>query len=355
MAITRRIPLGRLSAHDNFMQSPVWGLAKRGRRVTPLAFELDDAPSLLVLVHRAGPDASYAYVPWGPEPARESRTGTYLEALSSELRRWLPRDCAFVRFDLPWISPWNDEPGDRPPVSTRELEINFGTREHRLRKAPTDVQPADTMVVDLAEDDRLLGRMRSKTRYNIRLARRRGVQVRPASPDELDRWYEMYHRTMERHGKTVHGRHHFSRLVEATVSAPRAGVVPGVPAEDHNLRLLLAERHGRTLAGLFLAVSGSYAIYLYGASADRDRRAMPAYLLQWEAMRLARRLGADRYDMFGVPPDRRPGHPMHGLLRFKEGFGGRHVARRGCWDFPYDHERYRVLAGREAADRGYHG
>ena len=233
--------------------------------------------------------------------------------------------------------------------------MNFGTRYHRLRKAPTNVRPVDTLVVDLARnDDALLARMKPKTRYNINLARRRDVRVYPTSPHRLGEWFQMYRETMERHGKTVHAYEHFAQFFEAAQQTRVAAVRPGEPLRRHNIRLMLAEQEGLPLAGLVLAVSGPYAIYLYGASAALRRNAMPTYLLQWKAMQTARHLGARTYDMFGVPPDRHAGHPMHGLLRFKEGFGGRHITRRGCWDYPLDEQQYQVFAGREAADGGYH-
>ncbi|MFO8043380.1 MAG: peptidoglycan bridge formation glycyltransferase FemA/FemB family protein [Alkalispirochaeta sp.] len=355
MADVVPVPLNRLVRTGNLMQSALWGVAKRSDRVTPYSFLLAEAPPLLVLVYRVARDAVYAYVPWGPEPPEELRTGRYLEQLSRRLRPWLPEDCVFVRYDLPWWSPWSDRDEGRPPVATRELEFNFGTEEHRLRKAPTDVQPADTLVVDVSRrDEAILAHMKSKTRYNIRLARRRGVRVRAASPRELAEWYHLYARTMERHGKPVHEMYHFSRFLDAARQFPWSAVQPGAPVQDHNVRLLMAEREGEPLAGMILAVSGDYALYLYGASSGTRPAAMPAYLLQWEAMQAARRLGARRYDMFGIPSDRRDGHPMHGLLRFKEGFGGRHVVRRGCWDFPFDESRYHALALREAAEGGYH-
>ncbi|MFW5826736.1 MAG: lipid II:glycine glycyltransferase FemX [Alkalispirochaeta sp.] len=349
------VPLNRLVRTGNLLQSAIWGLAKRSQRVTPYSFRLSDAPPLLVIVYRVARDASYAYVPWGPEPVSQQRHGAYLEALSRRLQPHLPGDCAFVRYDLPWESPWSEREDGRPPLATRELEFNFGTEEHRLRKAPTDVQPTDTVVVNLnRNDEAILRSMKGKTRYNIRLARRRGVRVRIASPRELHNWYQLYVSTMERHGKPVHEKYHFDRFLDAAAQFSHAAVCPGEPVREHNVRILMAEKDGEHLAGMILAVSGDYSLYLYGASSGTKTTTMPAYLLQWEAMRTSRELGASRYDLFGVPSDRHEGHPMHGLLRFKEGFGGEHVARRGCWDFPFDDTRYHALALREAAEGGYH-
>lgn len=354
MALVTPIPLNHVVSRHNLLQSRVWGVAKRYAGTTPLAFDTPEAGTILVLLRRVDDDTTYATVPWGPEPPPDLRGGTYLEAISEALASHLPQTCIFIRYDLPWVSPWSDDDG-KPPLSTRELEINFGTVEHRFRKAPTDVRPVDTLVLDLDRpDDSLKRRMKPKTRYNIGLAQRRGVRVRSASPRELGLWFGMYRRTMERHGKRVHRFDHFSNLFEAVRQSDVADLYPGAPRKRHNVRLLIAEHDRRPLAGMVLAVSGDYAIYLYGASAATERRLMPSYLLQWEAMRTARRLGARRYDLFGIPGDRRPGHPMHGLLRFKEGFGGVRVSRRGCWDFPLDESAYQAFAAREGADRGYH-
>ncbi len=350
------IPLNRIVTHNNLMQSRLWALAKRSSATESRAFATSDAGTILLLIHRFGPDATYALVPWGPQPQEAPENGIFLEMFSEALRPHLPEDCIFIRYDLPWLSPWQGRDGDRPSPETMELEMNFGTRNHRLRKAPTDMQPVDTLVIDLdSPPEQLLSRMKGKTRYNIGLSLRKGVRVHPASPRRFDEWYDLYRRTLERHHKPVHAARHFRSLFRAARNTSVATVRPGEPVHRHNVRLLLAEKDGKTLAGMVLAVSGNYGMYLYGASAGEERDAMATYLLQWRAMEAAKRLGAHRYDLYGIPPDRRPGHPMHGLLRFKEGFGGEHITRRGCWDYPYDVERYRAFAGREAADRGYHG
>jgi lipid II:glycine glycyltransferase (peptidoglycan interpeptide bridge formation enzyme) len=350
------IPLNRVHTRNNLMQSRLWGLAKRRAGTEPRAFKIDGDNTILTILSHLNDRDTYASIPWGPESSPSYQHGRYLEELAEALRPYMPRECVYLRFDLPWRSPWDDRPYSKPSVATQELEINFGTEYHRLRKAPTDVQPVDTLIVDIDQpDEAILDRMKPKTRYNIRLAQRHGVRVVPVSPRRLDEWYAMYRETMRRHGKSVHGYHHFARIFEAADQTVAATIRPGAPRRRHNLRLLMAERNGRPVAGMVLAVSGSYAIYLYGASGATDRRAMPSYLLQWKAIQTARRLGATKYDLFGIPPDSREGHPMHGLLRFKSGFGGDHVTRRGCWDYPFQPERYNVFAGREAADRGYHG
>ena len=81
---------------------------------------------------------------------------------------------------------------------------------------------------------------------------------------------------------------------------------------------------------------------------------MPSYGLQWRAIRLARQRGCSFYDLFGIPPDADPRHPMHGLFRFKTGFGGRVVNRLGCYDVSWRPLAYRLYSGAEALRRAYY-
>lgn len=81
---------------------------------------------------------------------------------------------------------------------------------------------------------------------------------------------------------------------------------------------------------------------------------MPTYALQWCAMQTARRAGCSEYDLFGVASNADPSHPMHGLYRFKTGFGGQMYHQMGCWDYPLDMDGYRQFAAREMSMPGYY-
>jgi lipid II:glycine glycyltransferase (peptidoglycan interpeptide bridge formation enzyme) len=76
--------------------------------------------------------------------------------------------------------------------------------------------------------------------------------------------------------------------------------------------------------------------------------------LQWEAIQLAKKYGCTEYDLFGTAPNSNPGHPMHGLYRFKSGFGGKAFHRMGCWDYPIDIEKYEIIKSHEFARKGYY-
>lgn len=136
-----------------------------------------------------------AYVPYGPEiePSEENQ-GAFLEELSEALRPYLPKRCIALCYDLNWESHWCkqedfDSEGNwigLPKKEFQELQLNFGTVCHPLRKANTNILPANTVVVDLCRsEEEILCRMKSKTRYNIKLALRKGVEVRSVGIEGL--------------------------------------------------------------------------------------------------------------------------------------------------------------------------
>ncbi|MGM0402940.1 MAG: lipid II:glycine glycyltransferase FemX, partial [Thermodesulfobacteriota bacterium] len=314
---------------------------------------------MLVVLRPIAHNVTMAYVPFGPEllPDEEMR-GVWLEELSEQMRPHLPDNCLFVRYDLPWRSPWADEP-DRytenerwkgpPKVRIQEMRMNFDTEKWNLRKAPTDLLPPDTVIIDVGVDrDRILSRMKSKTRYNIRLSGRKGVRIREAGIEGLPAWYELYRDTAIRHKMDLNDMAYFSAAFNVADSDCDS------PARMH---LLLAEVGDRPVAGIMLAISGNRATYLYGASSSdpQDRKFMAPYALQWEAIRRARKGGCKDYDMFGVSPVADPVHPMYGLYRFKTGFGGRMQHRQGCWDYPFDEARYDVYRASELAASPFAG
>jgi lipid II:glycine glycyltransferase (peptidoglycan interpeptide bridge formation enzyme) len=158
----------------------------------------------------------------------------------------------------------------------------------------------------------------------------------------------LYRVTARRDRITLHSFDYYRRQFESAACPGAIG--PGAV----ELKLLLARHEGDLLAGIIVALHGEAATYLYGASSDLKRNLMPAYGLQWEAIRLARRRGCRTYDLFGIPPSSDPGHPMHGLYRFKTGFGGREVHRPGCWDVPYRPLAYAAYAVAERSRAWYY-
>lgn len=310
---------------------------------------------VVVFAQQVNDEDWIAYMPYGPEiePSEENQ-GVFLEELSEELRRFLPKGCIALRYDLNWQSHWVmeqdfDADGEwrgGPRKVFQEMQLNFGTVNGNLFKSLTNVLPADTIVVDLAKSEEdMLGAMKAKTRYNIGLSSRHGIEVRELGFSDLPVWYSLYTETYHRNGLHVNDLRYF----ESVFSVWMKHLDPNV-----TVKLLAAFDGDEPLAAMFLIVSAHRATYLYGASSSRKRNLMPTYALQFKAMQIARAAGCTEYDMFGVAPTSDPSHPMHGLYKFKTGFGGSMFHQLGFWDYPLDEKKYHAFAAHEMGMAGYY-
>ena len=193
------------------------------------------------------------------------------------------------------------------------------------------IQPVRTVLLDLsADEETLLGRMKEKWRYNVRLAARKGVQVRLAQTvEDVLAWYELLRITGKRDHFSIHTFDYYLRAWR--IFAPRNAA-----------QLFLAEYQGQLLAGIFVGLFARQAIYLYGASGDEQRHLMPNYLLQWEAMRWAKQEGARSYDLWGISETDDEDDALAGVSRFKRGWGGQEVRFAGNYEHSYHPLRMRL-------------
>ncbi|GAB6113095.1 lipid II:glycine glycyltransferase FemX [Desulfomicrobium salsuginis] len=331
---------------DILFQTPYWAQVKSRLGLRPRAFDIatgGPGGDVLVLLKTLG-DKTVAIVPQGPEHAPEQEEyGTFIENFSLALARHLEPGVAFIRYDLPWTSPYSDElrEGGRtafPEGRVREMRMNMGTRHWNIRKSFEDLTVASSLVVDIGgSEDAILDGMKPKTRYNIGLAQRKGVTVQTVGREKLPEFYALYCQTARRNGFKQCGYDHFAVLFQSLASSP-----------DHSELLFLLARHGRDiLAGAIVGISGKAANFLYGASANTKRNLMAPSLMHWTAMRHARERGCTTYEMGAVSPGVDPSHPFYGLYRFKTGFGGRIEYRCGSWDFPLDQDAYREFSNAE--------
>ncbi len=201
------------------------------------------------------------------------------------------------------------------------------------------VQPRRTLVVDISADEEAISAaMKQKTRYNIHLAARKGVVVRPAAEGDLPAFHALMAATAERDRFGVHAPAYYDTAYR--LFTPRGWA-----------RLLLAEVEGTPVAAAMVFALPPRAWYFYGASGNAHREKMAPYLLQWEAIRWAKSLGCTSYDLYGVPDEdeatleaefNRRQDGLWGVYRFKRGFGGRLVRSVGAWDRIRSPARYRV-------------
>jgi len=204
-------------------------------------------------------------------------------------------------------------------------------------KKSGEIQFPNTFVLNLRQtEEQILAGMKQKTRYNVRLAERRGVHVREGGPEDVSLLYRMYAATSVRDGFVIRDEGYYKDAWGAFMAAGLA-------------QPLIAEVGMSPVAALVIYRFADRAWFLFGMSTERHRDAMPNYLLQWEAIRWAKGRGFTTYDFWGAPDRPDPQDPMFGVFRFKAGFGASFVRTLGAWDFPVRpaaHRLYTVVLPR---------
>jgi lipid II:glycine glycyltransferase (peptidoglycan interpeptide bridge formation enzyme) len=299
-----------LSAHPNahLLQTGEWGELKSAFGWKPVRI-ISGNVGVQILFRKLPLGLTVGYIPKLAINFQQS-------ALSQEFWREIDSVCKKNRAIFLKLEPdfWE---GDEPHNDSRITNYREVSPRDKLRISPHNIQPPRTVIVDIKDsEDEILARMKQKTRYNIRLAEKKGVTVR--AWDDIESFHKMMLLTGGRDGFGVHSLEYYKRAYEL--------LQPREMGE-----LLLAEYEGKPLAALFVARNGNRAYYLYGASTDEERNRMPTYLLQWEAMKWAKAHGCEEYDLWGVPDEdestleanfetRHDG--LWGVYRFKRGFGG---------------------------------
>jgi lipid II:glycine glycyltransferase (peptidoglycan interpeptide bridge formation enzyme) len=194
------------------------------------------------------------------------------------------------------------------------------------------IQFRNTVTLDLTPaEDEILGGMKPKWRYNIRLAEKKGVRVESATEQDLPLFYELYRETSSRDDFLIRP---FAYYQQVWTTMMRGGLA----------HLFIARVGDEAIAALILFLMGSRAWYFYGASRDTRRELMPNHLLQWEAMRWAKEHGVAEYDFWGAPDRLEESQPMYGVYRFKMGFGARFTERIGAYDYVFNPALYYLYA-----------
>lgn len=285
-----------------FLQSAAWAAILRAEGKNIELLEVREGGRVVaqaMVVYTALPFGwRYAFCPGGPVIAEYD--AAVIEAL---LDYFAKKKCIF----------WRVEP-ERAMVGAVHAKKVY------------DITPRATTLVDLAKDEEaLLAAMHTKTRYNIRLAEKKGVIV--AEGLNWDAFWRLTQETGKRDGFRLHGRAHY----EAMFASPL-------------IRQLTASVDGVVVATAVFAGFGSTFTYVFGASDHAARSVMAPQLVQWEGIRLGKRLGYTGYDFFGIAPpaggrEHKYGeyiydeqHQYAGVTRFKLGFGGRVMVRPGTFD-----------------------
>ncbi len=327
--------------HAAFLQLSAWGQLKSAFEWSSQTVTLADgkgqiqAGALLLFRRIAG--LTFGYVPRGPltDWEDEATTRALLERIDDAARQ---QGAAFVKIEPSLL--------DTPTNRARLARYGF-------RPSPQTVQPRSTIALDISgSEDEILGQMKSKWRYNIRLAERKEVTVRAGAADDLRHFQALMETTGDRDGFAVHSFDYYRQAFDLLV--PRHAVY------------LYAEYGGQVLASIVVLHCGPMAWYVWGASSDAERNRMPNHALQWAAIRWARERGATRYDFWGIPDEigqvaagmadglpvpaeampvdvaAFPAGDLWGVFRFKQGFGGVVERTVGAWDRPLSSPLYQL-------------
>lgn len=211
----------------------------------------------------------------------------------------------------------------------------FDLHKLGLHKAKSDLQFKATIFVDLTPtEEEILAGFKQKTRYNIRLSERKGVEVelRDMTPENVDLMYSLMAATQARAGFFLRKKDYFAGYWQGLAKAGLG-------------QLLVATHDDEVIAGIYATHFGSKGYYKDGGSYPIKRNLMAPYLLQWRAMQWAKEQGATRYDLVAVPPKAHledPDHPQAGLYQFKRGFNEEVTEFAGCWDLPISRAKYRT-------------
>jgi peptidoglycan pentaglycine glycine transferase (the first glycine) len=305
----------------HFLQTWEWGEVKRGMGWEPLPVILEengDIKAALLILKKRIPlpvvNKCIFYAPRGPVVDTEDED--LCKALFKGVKKVAQAQGAiFLKIDP-------DVKKDHEKFKQILSRCNFKRNEVGLDFE--GVQPAFVFRLDITPSElKLLENMHSKTRYNIRLAGRKGVKIRQASERaDLKIFYDILEETAKRDNFLIRGYEYFEFIWDQMV--------------ENNLgRIFIAEIEGKPISATLAIILGKKAWYLYGASSNEHRNLMPNYLIQWEMICWAKTHGCSLYDFRGVSGDLDENNPLYGLYRFKKGFAGEFTEFIGDLDTIY--------------------
>lgn len=299
--------------HAHILQTSQWGMLKSefGWKVGHV---ITDGNGAQILLRKLPMGVSLAYIPKGP-------IGENPERLWSLIDEKCRQENAFLLKLEP--DRWEEE-----------LVDYSGSNGFFVSGA---IQPRRTLVIDLTgSESEILSCMKQKTRYNIRLAEKKEIQVK--SSDDIQAFYDLIEQTGKRDAFGVHSREYYQKAYDYFSICNKC-------------ILLMADFQGQNLAGIMVFSNGKRAWYFYGASNEIERNRMPTYLLQWHAIKWAKARGCTSYDLWGVPDEdenileenfERRSDNLWGVYRFKRGFGGELKRSAPGYDKIYNPVIYQV-------------
>jgi peptidoglycan pentaglycine glycine transferase (the first glycine) len=315
------------SPDGGFLQSAYWQKFQEavGRKTSQLE-EKDDGDNFIsyanIILHSLPVAGDYFYIPRGPviEQNHSAKPKSFfidLFVLAKE------KNIGWVRV----------EPESEDILKLIQENLPNGIK---MKKSSVNMQPKEILVMDIAgSEEDILAQMKSKTRYNIRLAEKKGVKIYVSREEKyIHEFCRLVKVTAERDKIKSHPETYYRKMFE---------IIP-----DDILKLYIAEFKGKAIATNLVLFFGKTATYMHGASDNEYRNAMSPYLLQWRQILDAKDAGCGRYDFGGVKTEDAGGKSWEGITKFKTGFAPetKPIEYLGCYDIilnPKKYNLYRIL------------
>jgi peptidoglycan pentaglycine glycine transferase (the first glycine) len=283
--------------NTEFLQSAEWLRLQEAVGKSTLPFEEGDFVANGI-VHALPVVGQYVYVPRGPQQSNDqSPNSNFQKGMQQLIELAEKKEVKWVRVE---------------PETEGILEEIKKLVPYKVVRAPHDMQPREVFKIDITKtEEELLVGMKSKTRYNIRLAEKRGVKVFVTREEKyIENFLDLITATSGRKGITSHPKSYYQQFFQTL--------------PEDMCRLFVAEYEGVVVAANIVIVYGNTATYLHGGTADVHRDVMAPYLLQWEQIKMAKALGCMQYDFGGIKTEnnQQPTINSKQLLKYRSDWSG---------------------------------
>lgn len=302
----------------HFMQAPEWGLVK-SEWTNKIIVAKDSSGAIkgsMSILIRKIPffKNTIMYSPRGPVCDIDD-TATF-KALIEEAKKLAAKYKGYVLKIDPDI--------EIEDTNFAKIAEDLGFRSKNESKNFEGIQPRFVFRLDIKNktEDEVMAEFHQKTRYNIRVAQKKGVEVKLGTRSDIPDFHKVMVETGVRDQFVVRSAAYFEKMYDCL--------------GPENIRLYLAYHEGILIAGTLAIVYGNKCWYLYGASSNAHRNLMPNYLLQWEMIKWAVERGCEIYDFRGVSGDLDESNPLYGLYKFKKGFNGKFTEFIGELDYVFN-------------------
>lgn len=315
-----RAIFNKLASHP--LQSWEWGEFREsmGIKVIRLGkYENDNLIEVIQLtVHKLPLKFSIGYIPKSPIPSKEM-----FEKLSDIGKE---NNCIFIKLE--------------PNVLKGDSDFLLLTSNFRITSSSHPLFTRYSFILDLNKsDEEFLKSFHNKTRYNIKIAQKNGVVIcENNSASAFKKYLALTDQTLKRQMFFAHDREYHVKMWEAL---GKAGIAHLFTAK------FIHDGKENILAAWILFIFNKVIYYPYGASSNAFRNVMASNLMMWEAIRWGKKMGAEKFDMWGsLGPDADPSDPWFGFHRFKQGYGTTLVEFAGSYDLiinPLIYKLYNII------------